>query len=223
MNIKQLSIACILPSALILFTTAPARSVTLLTDNFNAENGGVGVANYTNFTNWIAGGVSLDGNGFNDVLPGNGLYADFNAGGGILTSKSRLTFNAGDTLTLSLKIATVGSGTIGVAQIGDVFGVNMFNSVISPQAANAPFLTISRTINITSAMAQQAAAVPQFLFLQSTNNTTGRLLLDDIVLTSTPAGSTSVPEPSTIPGLLLFCASLFGLKKLFRQVNRVTR
>jgi hypothetical protein len=231
MNIKKLSIACILPSALLLFTAVPARSVTLLSDNFNTENGGVGSINYSAsnsaiFTNWIGGQMGLYGNGVNDIFPGNGLYVAFPtvSPGGVLASKQRLTLTAGDTLTLSFKAASVGSGTLGVAQISDVFSNSIFNYLIPFSATNV-FQQFSTTLNITPTLAQLAAATPQFLYFQSVNaaNLNGRLLLDDILLTSNPTVSTPVPEPSNIPGLLLFCASFFGLKKLFRQVSRETR
>jgi hypothetical protein len=42
------------------------------------ENGGVGTLNWTDFEHWdvIDGCVDLHGNGFFDVLEGNGLYID---------------------------------------------------------------------------------------------------------------------------------------------------
>jgi hypothetical protein len=50
----------------------------LLVDDFDQENNGVGIYNWTNFANWnvVAGCVDLHGNGFHDVQPGRGLYVD---------------------------------------------------------------------------------------------------------------------------------------------------
>jgi len=55
----------------------PTGSV-LLSDNFDDENGGVGINNWTAFSNWnvLGGCVDLHGNGFWDVQRGHGLYVD---------------------------------------------------------------------------------------------------------------------------------------------------
>ena len=50
----------------------------LFSDDFNSENGGNGELNYASLVNWniTTGTVDLVGNGFWDLLPGNGLYID---------------------------------------------------------------------------------------------------------------------------------------------------
>jgi len=55
-----------------------ASATVFFSDNFDSENGGVGVFNYNGFANWSVsdGTVDLVGNGFEDFLPGNGLYLD---------------------------------------------------------------------------------------------------------------------------------------------------
>lgn len=63
----------------------------LFEDDFDAENAGVGVLNYTGFANWgvTDGTVDLIGNGFFDFYPGNGLYVDLDGStddAGILTT-----------------------------------------------------------------------------------------------------------------------------------------
>lgn len=57
---------------------APALAQIPFTENFDAENGGIGQLNYTAFANWIvsAGSVDIIGNGFFDFYSGNGLYVD---------------------------------------------------------------------------------------------------------------------------------------------------
>lgn len=59
-----------------------ASAGTVLYDNFDGENGGVGQLNYYNFANFTVsnagsgGAADLIGNGFFDFYPGNGLYVD---------------------------------------------------------------------------------------------------------------------------------------------------
>ena len=74
--------------------------VTLLSDNFDAENGGMGAVNYTAFVNWnvVRGSVDLFGNGFFDFLPGNGLYVELDGNtlhAGKLETKTTFTLDAG--------------------------------------------------------------------------------------------------------------------------------
>lgn len=96
-------------AAILAFCTIvqPARAdVILLSDNFDAENGGLPTLNYFNFVNFdvTQGSVDLIGNGYFDAYAGNGLYID-SAGStgapGQLTTK--VTFAAGTyDLTFSL-------------------------------------------------------------------------------------------------------------------------
>jgi len=73
---------------------------TLLSDNFNGENGGHAQLNYTGFVNWDvtagSGTVDLIGLGSQwDYYPGNGLYVDLDGSTnnpGILTTKNPFTF-----------------------------------------------------------------------------------------------------------------------------------
>jgi hypothetical protein len=76
-------------------------NTVLLSDNFDSENGGAGVFNWTSFTNWnvLAGCVDLHGNGLFDVQPGNGLYVDLDgscATGGTIESKTAFTLQPGN-------------------------------------------------------------------------------------------------------------------------------
>ena len=70
-----------------------------------------GELNYTGFADWIvsSGNVDLFGNGFFDLLPGNGLYVNL-AGStvvhnGILRTKTSIPVTAGHDLTVTLRIA----------------------------------------------------------------------------------------------------------------------
>lgn len=79
----------------------PATTVVLLQDDFDRENGGLGALNWTGFTNWtVANGcVDLHGNGFHDIQPGSGLYADLDGTcrtGGTLESRTDFALEPGD-------------------------------------------------------------------------------------------------------------------------------
>lgn len=69
-----------------------------------------GELNYSNFINWdVEGHVDLIGNGFIDLLPGNGLYVDLAGSSspfkGRLTSKTPYAVSAGKQYRLSLALA----------------------------------------------------------------------------------------------------------------------
>src|SRR5690349_6931502 len=53
-------------------------ATVLFSDNFDSENSGRGIFDWTTFANWnvLGGCVDLHGNGLFDVQPGNGLYVD---------------------------------------------------------------------------------------------------------------------------------------------------
>ena len=73
----------VLSLALLLCSTFTSAAV-IFEDNFDSENGGVGELNYTGFERWnvALGTVDLIGNGFHDLLPGNGLYVDLDGSTG---------------------------------------------------------------------------------------------------------------------------------------------
>ena len=72
---------------------------------------GQGVLNYTGFNNWdvIGGNVDLIGNGFFDLLPGNGLYVDLGGTSaphaGLMKSKSTFPVVAGREYRLTVTLA----------------------------------------------------------------------------------------------------------------------
>lgn len=76
------------------------EATVLLTDNFDTENNGAGVFNWTSFANWnvLGGCVDLHGNGFVDVQPGKGLYVDLDGScdaGGTIETKTAFTLEPG--------------------------------------------------------------------------------------------------------------------------------
>jgi hypothetical protein len=75
-------------------------ATVLFVDDFDQENNGVGVYNWTSFANWnvVDGCVDLHGNGFHDVQPGRGLYVDLDgscAQGGTIETKAEFTLEPG--------------------------------------------------------------------------------------------------------------------------------
>jgi hypothetical protein len=76
-------------------------STVLLFDNFDSENNGAGIFNWTSFANWnvTSGCVDLHGNGLFDVQPGNGLYVDLDGScaiGGGIESKQAFVLQPGN-------------------------------------------------------------------------------------------------------------------------------
>ena len=65
-------------AALALFALTAPASASIIPDQFNSENGGVGTLNYSGFADFTvtSGSVDLIGAGFYDNFPGNGLYVD---------------------------------------------------------------------------------------------------------------------------------------------------
>jgi hypothetical protein len=77
------------------------EATVLFADNFDAENNGAGVFDWTSFVNWnvLAGCVDLHGNGFVDVQPGTGLYVDLDGSceaGGTFETKTAFTLEPGN-------------------------------------------------------------------------------------------------------------------------------
>lgn len=73
---------------------AASARADIFSDNFDTENGGVGITNYNGLTNWTVtnGTIDLIGNGYFDFLPGNGLYIDLDGS----------SFDAGDMMSMNI-------------------------------------------------------------------------------------------------------------------------
>jgi hypothetical protein len=79
-------------------------------EDFDDENDGEGVNNWTDFQQWnvITGCVDLHGNGFNDVVPGRGLYVDMDGTcnrAGTIETKETFTLVPGDRYLLEYWLA----------------------------------------------------------------------------------------------------------------------
>jgi hypothetical protein len=165
-----------------------APAAVIFSDNFNAQNGGIGQLNFSAFSGWTVsnGTVDLIGNGFFDFYPGNGLYVDLDGStnnAGDLTTVT--TFAAGTyQLTFSLGGNARGGAndqvTVSLGGWSEVFNV----------PSNFPFQTITRTFTTTGG---------QLTFSHAGGDNIGAIL--DNVSVST------VPEPVS---LVVFGGLLVG-------------
>jgi hypothetical protein len=186
-------------------TAASATTLTVLEDNFNTENGGVGVLNYNSFTKWDVTGGTVDligSNGFFNFFPGNGLYVDTDgstANAGILSSKATFAFAAGDIIDLTFKLAgdqrNNGLNSV-LVSLGSLF------SETFTLPSNQGFTTFNRSFTVASPTSAKLA-------FEGVGGDNIGLLLDDVKLTKT------VPEPTAMLGILAFGA--FGATSLTKR------
>ena len=136
------------PAAPSLSNVDPAT--VLLSDNFDNENGGAGIFNWTSFANWdvLAGCVDLHGNGLFDVQPGNGLYVDLDgscAQGGTIESKQAFNLTPG---TYVLEYFIAGNNRIDTADTVIItFGTDQEQLVMQPKDK---FTLHTRTVSVST-------------------------------------------------------------------------
>jgi len=157
-SMKKLITICAV-AVLLIATASVVANVTLLSDNFNSENGGIAnnsTLNYNIFINWDVtdGTVDLIGNGYFDFLPGNGLYVDMDGTDGTMGNAGKMTtktaFNlqpgtylltfdlAGNHRNTSSEYVTVQVATGSL--LNKTYSLNMFD----------PFTTFSEVITVAS-------------------------------------------------------------------------
>lgn len=151
----SMRVAAVVAVMLVLTAAGTAQATVLLSDNFNSENAGAGTLNYAGFANWTVsdGSVDLCGNGFCDVLPGNGLYVDMDGStgnAGKLTSVATFTLTPGLTYTLSFDLAGNQRGGTGDAvtvqvAMGLAFSEAVHQNQSRSSAAFRPASTDART------------------------------------------------------------------------------
>jgi hypothetical protein len=162
----------------------------LISDNFNSENGGVGVLNYNSFANWTVantgttgGTVDLIGNGFFDFYPGSGLYVDLDGSGngtpGQFQSKTTFNFVPGVEYNLSFDL---GGSQRGIDSHVDV----SLGSIISET------LFLPSTQGLTLFSQDFTVSAPTSATLDFMNEEPGDegAILDNVSLT----GASSVPD-----------------------------
>jgi hypothetical protein len=194
--------------SLMLAVSSPAFAVVIFDDNFNAENGGVGVLNYNSFAKWSVsdGTVDLIGNGFYDFLPGNGLYVDMDgstSNAGIMTSA--LTLAPGE-YTLQFDLA--GNHRNGATEtvIVDVTFGSLLEKTYS-LSQNSPFTTFTETFTVSTA----TSATLSFTGVGGDNI---GMLLDNVKLSSV-----SVPEYSSFLLLPLGLAAVGWMRRRWGSRN----
>ena len=128
------------------------QSQANLIETFNSENGGIGVLNYTAFTDFsvTVGAVDLIGNGLFDFYPGNGLYVDLNgttnASG---TLESKMSFSPG-TYELTFDI---GRNPNGVGLTDSVMiSLGEFSETFT-RTGSVPLETLTRVFTSTTSSA----------------------------------------------------------------------
>lgn len=172
-----------------------AAPVDLFNQNFDGLNGGNGQNNFpfgvgTGFT--VSNGtVDLVGNGFDDFLPGNGLYVDLDGStndAGRMQSDT-LTLNPGSyvlTFDLAGSQRNITTPTDSVTVTFDAFPSETFTRTFSD-----PFQTITRNFTIN------AATTGSLIFEDVAGADSFGLLLDNVRL-SFDAGAAAVPEPTSL-------------------------
>ena len=197
MKLKHTLLALLLTSGIVLLFSAQASAGPVLIDNFDSENGGVGVLNYVGFDNWIVSGGTVDliGNGFYDFLPGNGLYVDMDGSSGDagLMTSNEFTFLSGATYVLSFDLAGNRRTTTAEAVYVKVSLGTLVDKTIS-LTEDAPFTHYSYTF------VGDGSTGPLSFEGQGGDNI--GMLLDNVNL--------SVPDPGS--SILLLGIGLVGLR-----------
>ena len=175
----------------------PAAALTCSNDNFNAENGGAGAAEYSGFANWIAANIDLLAPGyfFNlcQAAGGSTPCVDMEgSGNGSLTTKAAFDLAPGG-VTIQFDLAGDQRGhsnnTV-TASLVSTLGAVLFSEVFN-LAGDADFTTFTRTVTLadpTSARLRFLSGGPADSF---------GMLLDNVVLTA-GAVTTPMPEPSSL-------------------------
>lgn len=170
---------------------APAQATVIFSDNFDSENGGVGVLNYVGFANWtVAGGtVDLVNNGFFFGGLGSGQYVDLDGSStdsGVMTHSLGI-LGAGNYL-FSYDLAGSQRGSTDSV---DVKVNNLISSVTHSLASSAGFATFSQSLTLVAPTAVT-------LSFEGHGGDNVGLLLDNVKLERVDA----VPETSSTFGLL---------------------
>ena len=179
-----------------------ANAGTLLSDNFDSENGGVGQLNYYGLANFnvTGGAVDLIGNGFFDFYPGNGLYVDVCGSVGVCgTLQSKQTFGPG---TYSVTLDLGGNARGGPS---DTTLVNFGSFAGSYTLGNTQLATETFTTTLTG---------PSQLTIGDAGLDGGNV---GNILLSVNVSTAGVPEPATWATMLIGVAGLGASLRLRRR------
>lgn len=187
---KKNCIAVLIVVILILGVAGISSAVPIFYDNFDTENGGVGVLNYNGFSDWTIsnGTVDLIGNGFWDLYPGHGLYVDLDGStndAGTMLSKE-IMLDAGD---YNFSFALAGNARGGADRVAVALVLGDYIEIIN-LASDTPWTNYTRTVH-----ASDPGFFPvQIRFANAGGDNVGAIL-DEVKLEK---AITSVPEPSTL-------------------------
>lgn len=173
-----------------------AQAAILFTENF-----GSGLADQYNVTGTVGGftvtggNVDLIGNnGIYNFYPGNGNYIDLNGTTSGTITSTAVSFNPGESATLTFDYGTNGGGT----------SANIFLGGVQVGSLTAPNSTSFTPFSLNIANPTSGA-----LSFVSTNPGGGGMILDNIQLSSNVA----VPEPSDFVGTAFAFGSVVLLKR----------
>ncbi len=177
------------------------RAANVFSDDFNSENGTVGVLNYTGFANFSVsdGTVDLIGNGFFDFYPGNGLYVDLDGStgdAGVFTSSSLLL--APGSYVLSFQLGGSQRGSSESVSVDVETGITSGNYVLG---SADPLTTYTLPFVV-------AAPTSINLVFSNTGGDNIGAILDNVSLDTV---STGVPDASSTLGLLSLGVAGLGM------------
>jgi len=194
-----------------------AQAVTYFSDNFDGENGGSGIYDFSGFSNWSVSGGSVDlfgAGGPKDPLSGNGQYVDMigSSGGASLRSTS-LALNPGS-YELNFDLGGSNDTADGVYNYVSVSLDGFINDTLRREAWD-PFIGETYSFDVTS----NTNARIVFTALGAADHRGA--LLDNVELirlgggsppSSGSSGSAAIPEPITaslaMMGLIALGASI---------------
>ncbi|AFY95608.1 PEP-CTERM sorting domain-containing protein [Chamaesiphon minutus] len=195
MKLRSVLVSTLGVAALAQFAS-PVGAVSLINENFDTVSTGFKSASSSvgSFFTVDSGNVEVIGPGFADFYPGNGNYVDLNGiASGTLTS-SIFNLNAGSTLSFDFAKNLDGGTFVPIANI--FFGGTQIGSVNGGDS----FSTFNYVFN-TAASGE--------LVISSGNTGPYGVVIDNVNL------ATAVPEPSEIPGMLLFAGGAFMLRRKY--------
>jgi hypothetical protein len=207
---KRFAGSLFVAAALGAIAPASADPVVVLHETFNAENGGVGAAEYSGFAHFVGANVDLLAPGyfFNlcQAAGGDSPCIDMQgSGNGSLATRDFFDLGPG-TVTLQFDLAgdQRGRGNKSVtASLTSLFGATLFSEVFS-LPADADFTTYSRSVVLGEAVGARLS------FLSSGPADSMGMLLDNVVISAGALVATPVPEPGTL-ALMLSGLGVLGL------------
>jgi hypothetical protein len=203
MNLRSL-LASTFGAVLLAQIAAPASAITLISETFDnatlGRNRSTGIPSF----NVASGNVDVLGPGLSDRYPDNGNYIDLNGNTkGKLTSNI-FSFNTGDQVTLSFDYGANGNRRNANVSLGSLF--TPFQITDSRNPLDPIFQTYTNTFTVNSAFNGA-------LSFASNNIGFNGIILDNVSLSTISSTPTAVPEPTAIPGLVLFGGAALMLRR----------